>query len=53
MSRWMALPLLLGLSVLSVACDPATPEVDEELEGDQMMEGEEMEESEGSEEGGE
>lgn len=34
-SRWMALPLLVGLSTLAVACDsPQETEVEEQLETD-------------------
>ncbi|MEA5452483.1 hypothetical protein VB780_28175 [Leptolyngbya sp. CCNP1308] len=34
-SRWMALPLLFGLSTLAIACDaPQETEVDEQLETD-------------------
>lgn len=48
-SRLMVLPLLLGLSALSVACDTAEePGVNEPLEGEQLetepLEGEAVEE---------
>lgn len=54
-SRLMVLPLLLGLSALSVACDTAEePGVEEPLEGEQLesepLEGEALEEPEEAEE---
>ncbi|MBW4483681.1 MAG: hypothetical protein KME14_14160 [Tildeniella torsiva UHER 1998/13D] len=53
-SRWMALPLLLGLSTLAVACDtPQDTEADEQLEtnptGAEPLEGEAVEGTEGAE----
>lgn len=56
-SNWMALPLVLGISALTVACDtPEDTEVNEQLETDptgaeplegEAVEGEETEEGEG------
>lgn len=44
MSYWMVLPLILGISTLSVACGNPTPEVEEGVGEEEMMEEEEMEE---------
>jgi hypothetical protein len=51
MSHWMVLPLILGLSSMSVACGSPTPDVEESVEDEEMMEEEGMEE-EGMEEEG-
>lgn len=43
MSYWMVLPLILGISTLSVACGNPTPEVEEGVGEEEMMEEGDME----------